>query len=91
MTKILWAAGGAALLCGGSMMACLKAQTPMPPQDALTLQNIEALATVYPDLEVALKEACAELCTGSTDVCELLIEMGGKPAGIQYCGGRYPR
>lgn len=44
MTKILLAAGGAALICGGSVMTYLKAQTPITPQDELTLANIEAMA-----------------------------------------------
>ena len=44
MTKILLAAGGAALICGGSVMTYLKAQTPMSIQEELTLANLEAMA-----------------------------------------------
>ena len=44
MTKILLAAGGAALICGGAVMTYLKAQTPMSAQEELTLANIEAMA-----------------------------------------------
>ena len=44
MTKILLAAGGAALICGGSVMTYLKAQTPMTIQEELTLANLEAMA-----------------------------------------------
>lgn len=44
MTKALLAAGGAALICGGAVMTYLKAQTPMAPQDELTLANLEAMA-----------------------------------------------
>ncbi len=43
MTKILLAAGGAALICGGSVMTYLKAQTPMTIQEELTLANLEAM------------------------------------------------
>ncbi|WP_300727425.1 hypothetical protein [uncultured Rikenella sp.] len=45
MTKILLAAGGAALICGGSVMTYLKAQTPMTIQEELTLANLEAMAS----------------------------------------------
>ncbi len=44
MTKILLAAGGAALICGGAAMTYLKAQTPMTIQEELTLANLEAMA-----------------------------------------------
>lgn len=44
MTKILLAAGGAALICGGSVMTYLKAQAPMSIQEELTLANLEAMA-----------------------------------------------
>lgn len=46
MTKILLAAGGAALICGGSVMTYLKAQTQQPKMSDLTLANIEALAVI---------------------------------------------
>lgn len=48
LTKILLAAGGAALICGASVMTYLKAQTPMSAQDELTLANLEALAVLPP-------------------------------------------
>ncbi len=41
--KILLAAGGAALICGGAMMTYFKAQ-PKEQLSDLTLANIEALA-----------------------------------------------
>ncbi|WP_294593588.1 hypothetical protein [uncultured Rikenella sp.] len=48
LTKILLVAGGAALICGASVMTYLKAQTPMSAQDELTLANLEALAVLPP-------------------------------------------
>ncbi len=50
LTKILLAAGGAALIGSGSVVTYLKAQTPMSAQEKLTLANIETLA-VGKDLE----------------------------------------
>lgn len=50
--KVLLTAGGAALICGGSVMTYLKAQTPMTSQDELTLANIEAMAlNLGPDMD----------------------------------------
>lgn len=49
MTKILLAAGGAALICGGSVMTYLKAQTQQPEMSDLTLANLEAMADLEED------------------------------------------
>ncbi len=47
LTKILLAVGGAALICGGSVMTYLKAQTRQVEMSDLTLQNLEALASPF--------------------------------------------
>ncbi|WP_297627546.1 hypothetical protein [uncultured Rikenella sp.] len=52
LTKILLAAGGAALICGGSVMTYLKAQTPVSAQEELTLANIEAMAILPGKLDL---------------------------------------
>ncbi|WP_297831331.1 NVEALA domain-containing protein [uncultured Rikenella sp.] len=54
LTKILLATGGAALICGASVMTYLKAQTQQPEMSDLTLQNLEAMATIdVPDMNWA--------------------------------------
>ncbi|WP_300730565.1 NVEALA domain-containing protein [uncultured Rikenella sp.] len=54
LTKILLAAGGAALIGGGAVMTYLKAQTQQPEMSDLTLQNLEAMATIdVPDMNWA--------------------------------------
>lgn len=50
MTKMLLAAGGAALIGGGAVMTYLKAQTRQPEMSALTLANIEAMADLEEDI-----------------------------------------
>ena len=49
LTKILLAAGGAALIGSASVMTYLKAQTQQPEMSDLTLQNLEAMGTLKID------------------------------------------
>ncbi|WP_297830477.1 hypothetical protein [uncultured Rikenella sp.] len=79
LTKILLAAGGAALICGGSIMTYLKAQTPQLEVSDLTLQNLEAMAkkpTILDDNQVGVFPDChnnpfGRGCTGRTGMCEI--------------------
>ena len=79
LTKILLAAGGAALICGGSIMTYLKAQTPQLEVSDLTLQNLEAMAkkpTILDDNQVGVIPDChnnpfGRGCTGRTGMCEI--------------------
>ncbi|WP_294600674.1 hypothetical protein [uncultured Rikenella sp.] len=67
LTKILLAAGGAALICGASAMTYLKAQTQQSELSDLTLQNLEAMALPpdemdkWDELEITLD--CNQFCT----------------------------
>ncbi len=79
LTKILLVACGTALICGGSVMTYLKAQTPMSMQDELTLANLEAMAkkpTILDDDQVGVFPDChnnpfGRGCTGRTGMCEI--------------------
>lgn len=79
LTKILLAAGGAALICGASVMTYLKAQTPQLEVSDLTLQNLEAMAkkpTILDDNQVGVFPDChnnpfGRGCTGRTGMCEI--------------------
>ncbi len=56
LTKILLVAGGAALICGASVMTYLKAQTQQPEMSDLTLQNLEAMAEMPGKLDFDLDD-----------------------------------
>lgn len=71
LTKILLVAGGAALICGASVMTYLKAQTPMSAQEKLTLVNIEAIA-------LGLDQHTEVICRGTSGKCKMTCPNCGK-------------
>lgn len=99
MTKILLAAGGAALICGGAVMTYLKAQTPMTAQEELTLANLEAMAEVLPpkiDWENPFERPVMKcgltvylVCKSQCPFCQAEI-IAGDPGGPFYgfAGGK---
>ena len=80
MTKILLAAGGAALICGGAAMTYLKAQTPMTIQEELTLANLEAMALSIEDGE--------NIGGAARWIVKIIDQYGSKtcnPGGADFC------
>ncbi len=80
LTKILLAVGGAALICGGSVMTYLKAQTPMSAQEKLTLANIEVIA-------FGLEQHTEVICRGTSGRCKMTCPNCGK---FDFGKGAFP-
>ncbi len=79
--KLLLVAGGAALICGASVMTYLKAQTPMSAQEKLTLANIEAMG-----LEFGIDQETKVICTGTRGHCRVQCHLCG---GADYGSGSF--
>lgn len=80
MTKMLLAAGGAALICGGAVMTYLKAQTQQPEMSDLTLANLEAMALSIEDGE--------NIGGAARWIVKIIDQYGSKtcnPGGADFC------